>query len=692
MTETGSSLTEVRQNFEAEHEDALAIFAPGDRRVFLDWLEQGSERGLESIESRVLILGLEDHQDDFSRGISKDLALIGAKLSSVGEGLGKPETRKEVRELLKQSYGAEKLKQACGEGFGQDWTDKFVFKNPDAVKTNLSGEIDQVMGKWLDSQSQSGEPAEPVERSEPPAAAEAAYKELNKKQKKLVESLAQKVTPERVEELRAAALLPGTLDLLGIRLAKELSAQDSEFYQKLPQIVIWRMGMIKERGEAKERIKTQAETLNFRLEAGRGASIIEVPIELKQLVEEAGRLDIKLPLKNLFADAAEVGSAQLGQIQILLNGELGIESSSFEYKPFKDRTGDMLGAAETLYGSKLDGGYAFVKENDKFQLKKGEEAIAEISAEEGGLIKFNWKKTTVGQGLTAMAFFGQNLNDFFAQGEKFPSMYLEFKAPAEAVPAETVAETAPAEEEMPAPLPPEEEKTAPPPVEEERVKLPDWLLALQDEEKQNQPQAKQPGEEMEAAAPASESPAPEPEPTPAPEPEALRPVQVSSTRPIETVAKTIENRGVADFEFDARSTRMLFSESLQAITQNIKVPGLTINDTGVSEFAIQAGQIQISVTANGVFKKIVNFPVSASMSFRLSSNLDLLGDPNITLPNLAPKEARGLIINQLRQIKTELSRTIVRGLLANKISSGEVDNLAVRNNSLLATIRGKVNR
>jgi len=54
--------------------------------------------------------------------------------------------------------------------------------------------------------------------------------------------------------------------------------------------------------------------------------------------------------------------------------------------------------------------------------------------------------------------------------------------------------------------------------------------------------------------------------------------------------------------------------------------------------------------------------------------------------------AKEFIINQLRQIKTELSRVIISGLSANKISNASVENINIQNSSLLATIRGKVSR
>ena len=80
------------------------------------------------------------------------------------------------------------------------------------------------------------------------------------------------------------------------------------------------------------------------------------------------------------------------------------------------------------------------------------------------------------------------------------------------------------------------------------------------------------------------------------------------------------------------------------------------------------------------------------MSFELDSQLNLSGEPEIKLSRLAPKEARGLIMNQLRQIRTSLSQTIARGLAARDITNVEVENVGVYNSVLSAKIRGKIAR
>ncbi|MDZ4228830.1 MAG: hypothetical protein U1C50_01085, partial [Patescibacteria group bacterium] len=525
------------------------------------------------------------------------------------------------------------------------------------------------------------------ETQEPQIDAEAAYERLPRKQKKLVESLAKKLTPERIEELRAAALLPGVLDLLDLKLEKELSVKDLEFYRKLPEVVTWRMDVIKERRDAEQRINEQAGSLSLRMEAGKAAAVVEVPLEINQLVDEAARLEIELPIKVLLADAAEVGSEQIGEISVTLDKNWGVGRSSFEYKLFAQRTVDKLAGAESLNGDKFGNGYSLAKdENGKIRLIKGDKLVAEVSAQEGGQIVLNWSKdTAVDQGLMAMAVLGQGFNDLFAKGEKFPSMFLELVEPATEEPTGTVLEG----QEAPKPL--EETSAA-----KQDLSLPDWLRAIQEDDDQATGLVK-PGVKAESVSVATEENEPDlyeifGDQRPG-EPEAPKPVAVISARkPIETVAQAIRERGGADFEFDQTSAHNLFYATLDNIIKGIYVPGLAINHFGISEFNISGGQIRLTVNAGGSFKKIISVPVSASMSFRLSSSLDLLGEPSINLPTLAPKNAKGIMINQLRQIKAELSRTIISDLSANKITDASVENVGVVNSSFLATIRGKVSR
>jgi len=705
---------EIRQNFEAEHEDTLAIFTRGDRKAFLDWLEQG-EGGLKSMEAEFLVQGLDKHQEDFSQPIPKDLALIAAKFASLGQGLGAPGTRKEIRGLLRDSFGGEALKQVCAEGFEKHWTEKFVFKNPAKVETDLADHVSKVVDEFLAERktaetvkTESTPVAEPVWGEEQKAAAEEGregYEKLTGAQKKKLEAIVKKVLDSdgRLSAaLLAMPLVPETLELLEIKLVKNISKKDAEFFQRLPAMVQYRIGELvgiklekeeQQRIEAKaaankERIEGQLKNLRLKLDEDRYGLIDP---QVTALIQEAADLGIDLPKEPLTAD---IGSKEIGQVVIDLNGaKSGLEIKAWQGNverkliALPDQQLDMPEGYSVRPIGKLDSGIYF---EDKL--------VAKLQVN-GDLVELQWGQgVPVGQALEATAVLGRGLS------RDFPTLILELAESTTEEPTRTVPvgqETElPTEEtsgsdlevlEAPEPVQSEEDDfwknfDAPPSAEpdaapepepakspaveqEEELVIPDWLKALRE------------GEKPREAGP------------PPVEPEAPKPVAVTSARkPIEIVAQAIRERGGAEFEFDQTSAHNLFYGTLNNIIQGLYIPGLTINHFGISEFNISGGQIRLTVNAGGLFKKIISVPVSASMSFGLSSSLDLLGEPSINLPSLAPKEAKGLIINQLRQIKTELSRVIISGLSANKITYSSVENINIQNSSLLATIRGKVSR
>ena len=659
---------------------------------------------------------------------------------STKELLTNTEARREVQAVIVNLCGGKERYKFLYEAGAEN------YQVADAVKTVVE-QWGEIKSKQAQIDNLGRQPEKAVNGEIPVVNADEVYNGLNEKGRKAIDAFAAKFLEEGadlelvqdlivlVPDLKTAAdYIPGgskalieKMDLpndlkkeLGVLLnlkpipkgkitiekRVEQAIANNQLYSQIDQVINWRMSVLKERHEVKQRINGKAETLNFRLEEGKAGPTVEVTPELKQLVEEAVKLGIDLPAKVLFADA---GLEQIGEISVTLNKNWEASRGSFEYKPFTQRTADMLAAAETLHGAEFGNGYSLTKdESGKFKLLKGDEQLAEVNALEGGQIVFNWvKNTAVDQGLTAMAVFGQGLNDHFAKGETFPSLYLEFKAPDLSVATEPTGTVLvgqktelPTEEtsgfdlevlEAPEPVQSEEDDfwknfDAPPSAEpdaapepepakspaveqEEELVIPDWLKALRE------------GEKLREAGP------------PPVEPEASKPVAVTSARkPIEIVAQAIRERGGAEFEFDQTSAHNLFYGTLNNIIQGLYIPGLTINHFGISEFNISGGQIRLTVNAGGSFKKIISVPVSASMSFGLSSGLDLLGEPSINLPSLAPKEAKGLIINQLRQIKTELSRVIISGLSANKITYSSVENINIQNSSLLATIRGKVSR
>src|SRR3989344_4921933 len=659
---------------------------------------------------------------------------------STKELLTNTEARREVQAVIVNLCGGKERYKFLYEAGAEN------HQVADAVKTVVE-QWGEIKSKQAQIDNLGRQPEKAVNGEIPVVNADEVYNGLNEKGRKAIDAFAAKFLEEGadlelvqdlivlVPDLKTAAdYIPGgskalieKMDLpndlkkeLGVLLnlkpipkgkitiekRVEQAIANNQLYSQIDQVINWRMSVLKERHEVKQRINGKAETLNFRLEEGKAGPTVEVTPELKQLVEEAVKLGIDLPAKVLFADA---GLEQIGEISVTLNKNWEASRGSFEYKPFTQRTADMLAAAETLHGAEFGNGYSLTKdESGKFKLLKGDEQLAEVNALEGGQIVFNWvKNTAVDQGLTAMAVFGQGLNDHFAKGETFPSLYLEFKAPDLSVATEPTGTVLvgqktelPTEEtsgfdlevlEAPEPVQSEEDDfwknfDAPPSAEpdaapepepakspaveqEEELVIPDWLKALRE------------GEKPREAGP------------PPVEPEASKPVAVTSARkPIEIVAQAIRERGGAEFEFDQTSAHNLFYGTLNNIIQGLYIPGLTINHFGISEFNISGGQIRLTVNAGGSFKKIISVPVSASMSFGLSSGLDLLGEPSINLPSLAPKEAKGLIINQLRQIKTELSRVIISGLSANKITYSSVENINIQNSSLLATIRGKVSR
>ena len=673
---------------------------------------------------------------------------------STKELLTNTEARREVQAVIVNLCGGKERYKFLYEAGAEN------YQVADAVKTVVE-QWGEIKSKQAQIDNLGRQPEKAVNGEIPVVNADEVYNGLNEKGRKAIDAFAAKFLEEGadlelvqdlivlVPDLKTAAdYIPGgskalieKMDLpndlkkeLGVLLnlkpipkgkitiekRVEQAIANNQLYSQIDQVINWRMSVLKERHEVKQRINGKAETLNFRLEEGKAGPTVEVTPELKQLVEEAVKLGIDLPAKVLFADA---GLEKIGEISVTLNKNWEASRGSFEYKPFTQRTADMLAAAETLHGAEFGNGYSLTKdESGKFKLLKGDEQLAEVNALEGGQIVFNWvKNTAVDQGLTAMAVFGQGLNDHFAKGETFPSLYLEFKAPDLSVATEPTGtvlvgqktefpkeETSGSDLEVPEPAPSEEggfwknfdvpspakpEFVAPEPKQESALidtsfqapETPDWLKALQEEDGRGQ---------------AAQAPSRWPETEAENEPDLYeifddkRPVEAvtSARKPIEIVAQAIRERGGADFEFDQTSTHNLFYGTLDNIVHGIYVPGLTIDHFGISEFNISGGQIRLTVNAGGSFKKIISVPVSASMSFGLSSGLDLLGEPSINLPSLAPKEAKGLIINQLRQIKAELSRTIIRGLSANKITNSSVENINIQNSSLLATIRGKVSR
>ena len=150
MTKESSPPSEARQNFELVYQRALEIFTVGDRKVMVDWLEQGDPNF--SLEARVLMTGLSEHEEDFSQPIPKDLVLIAANLLSRGEGIGKPEIRRGVRGLLIQKIGEGELKRICFEGFEEKpkWLGQgYNFTNREAVKTDLADKVDKAVTEFL---------------------------------------------------------------------------------------------------------------------------------------------------------------------------------------------------------------------------------------------------------------------------------------------------------------------------------------------------------------------------------------------------------------------------------------------------------------------------------------------------------------------------------------------------------------
>ena len=543
MTKESSPPSEARQNFELVYQRALEIFTVGDRKVMVDWLEQGDPNF--SLEARVLMTGLSEHEEDFSQPIPKDLVLIAANLLSRGEGIGKPEIRRGVRGLLIQKIGEGELKRICFEGFEEKpkWLGQgYNFANREGIQTDLASKVDEVVTEFLAERkvpeaAAASAPAEPEWGDEQRVVAEKFYNETLKddgrtKVDALVKALiASGQSVELITELMgglpsakrdwdiakgvaadfdwiAAELLGGILtpsvkeNLKAVMMIKEVPkgkdrsqviVGNLEFYNQLAPAIRWRIERLGEEKSVRERIIGQANKLNFRPGENDQDVVIKVDQGIQKLIEEAKQLEIILPARpDLSADGVEVGSAQVGKISVNLTSDWHLNQTKFEYKPFASRTKDMLAATEALYGSKFENGYSLINDGQDFVLQHGGEFVARIVPDAGGLIVLNFQEISLEGGLEATFALGQALNHFFANDERFPALILELKEP-EAAEAETsslepeVPEEAAAEAEdfwqsFGQPAKPAEPPVAKPGEASDEAELPDWMITT-DEEK-----------------------------------------------------------------------------------------------------------------------------------------------------------------------------------------------------------------